>query len=336
MSITTTLTSSPFAVWGTIAVGYAIERALSSTHTSKTTHVVPHVSQRVADITGTAIVLLGTVAGLLHPEPYVYYTCLVTMSIFMVGGVLLGALLMHGLFRFGGPKLQSYKIQPPKYVLEVKETARAMYVFALLASYPFAQYRMGIPIAIKWSLAEAQPYAPESVVLYAFTVACVTLLVDMYMYIKHYVFHCPELFAFHRTHHTFHDPTPFAGFAVHPLEALVTFGPVLTLCNEKLVVWGQAYAIWVTFFVILNFYLHSGYEIPIIEKTLPMLFINTSCFHNMHHERTVTNFGELLYLWDYVFDTGYHKYGYNKRSTAEIPNVRKANVFLTGKHAKSM
>ena len=57
-------------------------------------------------------------------------------------------------------------------------------------------------------------------------------------------------------------------------------------------------------FFVLNIYLHCGYTFEMIENILPKLFINTSKFHNLHHEKVHYNFGEMLCLWDYLRNTG--------------------------------
>ena len=57
---------------------------------------------------------------------------------------------------------------------------------------------------------------------------------------------------------------------------------------------------------LLNLYLHSGHELALVEALLAPLGINTSGFHNAHHELMWTNYGELLYVWDIILDTGFH------------------------------
>ena len=76
-------------------------------------------------------------------------------------------------------------------------------------------------------------------------------------------------------------------------------------------------------FISFNFYLHSGVKIPFFEKTLPKLFINTSTFHNVHHAKVSINFGEVLYLWDWLLGTAdkdnpHHCTGTNARHIDEL------------------
>ena len=56
-------------------------------------------------------------------------------------------------------------------------------------------------------------------------------------------------------------------------------------------------------FALLNLYLHCGYSIPVLEWALPKLYINTSEWHNKHHELSVAHFGEMLTLWDWILGT---------------------------------
>lgn len=59
-------------------------------------------------------------------------------------------------------------------------------------------------------------------------------------------------------HHVYRDPSPFASFAVHPVEAFFTFVPVLGMCRPEMPVWAHAYGIWVIAWALINLYLHSG------------------------------------------------------------------------------
>ena len=56
-------------------------------------------------------------------------------------------------------------------------------------------------------------------------------------------------------------------------------------------------------FSLLNLYLHCGYRISVLEWVLPRLFVNTSEWHNKHHELSVSHFGEMLTLWDHTVGT---------------------------------
>ena len=95
----------------------------------------------------------------------------------------------------------------------------------------------------------------------------------------------------------------FAGFAVGPVESLLTFWPILLLCIPAATHYGPLYFGLVTAFVLLNFYLHCGVTLRFVEAILPRLFVNTSAFHNQHHSNAEKNFGEAFTLWDYLCRT---------------------------------
>jgi lathosterol oxidase len=126
---------------------------------------------------------------------------------------------------------------------------------------------------------------------------------DAWLYWKHRLLHTRLLFPFHKAHHHFRDPTPFAGFAVAPVESLLTFWPILLLCVPGAVHWAPMYFALVVGFVVLNLYLHSGVTYRFVEATLPRLFLNTSAFHNVHHSHANANFGEAMVLWDRICKT---------------------------------
>lgn len=129
------------------------------------------------------------------------------------------------------------------------------------------------------------------------------LAVDAWTYWKHRALHTKALFGFHRGHHTFRDPTPFASFAVGPFEALWTFLPVLIVLHPSALHWGPAYVTLVGGFVLLNLYLHCGVRVAWLEAIVPRLGLNTSAFHNVHHSHVRANFGEVAFLWDRLCGT---------------------------------
>ena len=206
------------------------------------------------------------------------------------------------------PRLQPSK--PPSSQprsAELAETLRAMVVFAGFAAWPRMQLTLGLPTALQFTLAGAQPEAPSSLALYALKLVAATFIVDAYMYFKHRALHSRALFIFHKQHHAFHNPTPFASFAVAPVEAALTFAPVLMLCVPEARVWAQAYGLWTGGFVALNLYLHAGVSVDWLEGFLRPLLLNSSEFHNLHHSSGGSrNFGELLWLWDWALGSGSH------------------------------
>ena len=243
--------------------------------------------------------------------------CFATLFAFMTAFILTGSCLVVlacGLF---GRKQQQSPPPTPPHWREMLDSVKAMWTFAALAAWPYYRYCLDPrSTAIVWTLEEAQPWAKDlpwardsrgvQVALYVAQLVALTLVVDLYSYVKHKSMHSRALFQFHAMHHTYRDPSAFASFAVHPVESFLTFVPVLGMLSTAMPVWAHAYAIWTLGWALLNLYLHSGHELALVEALLAPLGINTSGFHNAHHELMWTNYGELLYVWDIILDTGFH------------------------------
>jgi len=139
------------------------------------------------------------------------------------------------------------------------------------------------------------------------------LIQDTYFYWMHRAMHHRSVFKlFHLAHHKSTNPSPWASYAFHPLEAIVEasviFPIILFVPFHR-----SALVIFLTITIIHNVYVHLGYEI------LPKRFhlhpigkwINTSINHNMHHTRFDGNYGLYFLFWDRwlgTIDPAYDQY----------------------------
>ncbi|WP_170319770.1 sterol desaturase family protein [Polyangium spumosum] len=254
----------------------------------------------IHEIIDAAVLALLSAAGLLHPEsPGTWFSSLAVSFAVLVVPVLSGAAIVTALSLRLGTRIQGPRLKPAPMAREAFETARAMYVAACLMAWPLTAWRLGHPTGLVWDLGE------HGVSVWQVLLQTVlgVVVIDAWLYWKHRLLHTRLLFGFHKGHHAFRDPTAFAGFAVAPVEALLTFWPILFLCMPEAVHWAPLYFGLVVGFVNLNFYLHCGVTLSWVEKTLPRIFLNTSAFHNVHHARANTHFGEALYLWDVLCGT---------------------------------
>jgi sterol desaturase/sphingolipid hydroxylase (fatty acid hydroxylase superfamily) len=259
-----------------------------------------------------AILVVLTAIGFFHPEsPGTWFSSLAFAFAVLALPVLAGAAIVELLSRRFGRRIQGTRVKPAPMAREAFETARAMYVAACLMAWPLTQWRLGHPTGLVWSLGERGASVGWVLLQTFFGI----VVIDAWLYWKHRLLHTRAMFGFHKSHHAFRDPTAFAGFAVAPLEALLTFWPVLLLCIPEAMHWAPLYFALVVGFVNLNFYLHCGVTLAWVEKTLPRVFLNTSAFHNVHHSRANTHFGEALYLWDVLCGT---------RLTEETPEAKVA------------
>lgn len=240
------------------------------------------------------VVVALTAAGLLRPEGAgPFYWALLEGFTAIALSVLAGAALVTLVAEARPVRLQGPRKRPALVLRGMRDTAIAAWVASCLLAWPLSRLQQGLPNGLTWSLTEAGG-ALRAIV----QTALALVVLDAWLYWKHRLLHTRWLFPFHRGHHGYRDPTAFAGFAVGPVESLLTFWPVVIWAHPLAVHWAPLYFGLVFAFVLLNFYLHCGVAWGLLEATLPRLFVNTSRFHNRHHANAEVNFGEALTLWD--------------------------------------
>jgi Delta7-sterol 5-desaturase len=123
---------------------------------------------------------------------------------------------------------------------------------------------------------------------------------DTYFYWMHRTLHHPKLFRiFHKVHHESKNPTPFAAFSFHPLEALTEIAWILPIffivpLHQSVIVVFSIMAL------AMNVMGHLGVEIyPESWKHNPVLkYLNRSASHNYHHAHFKGNYGLYFNWWD--------------------------------------
>jgi sterol desaturase/sphingolipid hydroxylase (fatty acid hydroxylase superfamily) len=123
---------------------------------------------------------------------------------------------------------------------------------------------------------------------------------DAYFYWTHRLMHTKWVFPYvHRVHHRFHSPTPWAAFALHPLESVVSLGiiPIIIFCIPY-----HPYALlcFVTYMTGYNAYIHLGYRIRGRSRGT---IRNTTEDHDYHHKKGHGNYGLYFSLWDRMMGT---------------------------------
>lgn len=132
------------------------------------------------------------------------------------------------------------------------------------------------------------------------SVVVTIFLHDAYFYWMHRLMHQKQLFPWvHRVHHISTNPSPWAAFAFHPLEAVVEAG-IIILVAFLYPIHPLAIGIFLLFMMIYNVYGHLGYELyPRGFSTSKIgRWINTSVNHNMHHQYFNGNYGLYFLFWD--------------------------------------
>lgn len=255
--------------------------------------------------------------GLLHPSPAMFYSSLLMLFIVLMLSVLVIGQLIYSISKKYGTRIQGERTKTPDFGREIYETGRSMFVAACLAAWPLGLYRAGLPTGYAWTLQEmGLTWWMVVLEMYAGIV-----VIDAYSYWKHRLLHTRLLFPFHKNHHSFRDPTPFAGFAVGPLEAVLTFWPVLIICYPPAKHFVPMYITAIVAFVVLNLYLHCGVTFSWIEKIIPPIGLNSSGWHNVHHSDVVSNYGELSYIWDKICKTSRADVAKKKQQVYTDPKV---------------
>lgn len=245
------------------------------------------------------VLVLAPLSGLLHPDVPLSYKSMV--QIFFLLTIPLFS-MSYVIYRFSeqyGNRIQGERKKTPPLAREAFGTARAMFVVACMAAWPVGMYRAGMPTGLAWTLEEmGLTWWMAVLEMYLGIMA-----VDAMTYWKHRLLHTRLLFPFHKHHHTFRDPTPFSGFAVGPVETLLTFWPLLLICFPPAKHFAPLYFTAIIGFVFLNLYLHCGVTFNWLEGVLPRIGLNSSAWHNVHHSDVNANFGEVSYIWDKVCKT---------------------------------
>ena len=131
------------------------------------------------------------------------------------------------------------------------------------------------------------------------------LMHDTYFYFTHRLMHHKALFKwFHLVHHQSTNPSPWAAYAFHPLEAVVEVG-IVVVFSFTIPIHKTHLLIFFLMMIIYNVYGHLGYELypKGFSKSAIGKWINTSVNHNQHHQYFKGNYGLYFLFWDRIFGT---------------------------------
>jgi Delta7-sterol 5-desaturase len=187
---------------------------------------------------------------------------------------------------------------------------------AFSISSGFVMAALGVWLVISDTQLLATHYTqvgPYGWIYMVFTTFFLFFLHDTAFYWSHRAMHHKALFeTFHRVHHDSKEPTPFATYSFHPLEAIVqglnSLVPFLALLVMP---W---HAIPLTIFglgvVLFNVIGHLGFEIyPKNWHKWPILGWKTTAYHHyMHHQRSGGNYGLYFRFWDRLCGTEFKDY----------------------------
>lgn len=138
------------------------------------------------------------------------------------------------------------------------------------------------------------------------SVIIMVLLHDTYFYWTHKLMHASKwLYKFHSIHHLSNNPTPWAAFSFHPVEALISLG-IIPLLIFIIPIHPFALLLFLTIMTLYNVLVHLGFEIygeKFIHHSIGK-WQNTTTNHDLHHEiGGKFNYGFYFSFWDRVMGT---------------------------------
>jgi Delta7-sterol 5-desaturase len=201
-------------------------------------------------------------------------------------------------------KLHHRRIQPTteakplRLGFEVMWSTLSFLVFSAEAGVAYALFIHGhTRLVTSWGDLPAWVNVAEFIALF--------FIHDAYFYWMHRALHHRLVFKYvHKTHHQSVNPTPFAAFAFHPVEAFLE-----TAFLIPIIIWCPLYIGTLIAFLLLshlfNVVGHMGYEFfPRSAWTsAPGSWITTSTHHNLHHQHVASNYGLYWRMWDVLGGT---------------------------------
>ncbi len=123
---------------------------------------------------------------------------------------------------------------------------------------------------------------------------------DAYFYWTHRWMHLPKIYKHvHRVHHMSTNPSPWAAYSFHPLEAVIQ-AMVLPIILALMPVHGLILFIFLTYMILRNVLGHLGFEL-FPKGFIKNKWINwhtSTTHHNMHHHYFNCNYGLYFLWWD--------------------------------------
>ncbi len=150
----------------------------------------------------------------------------------------------------------------------------------------------------------------HSIAYLIFSILLFIVAHDTYFYWSHRLMHHKKIYPYvHLIHHKSYNPTPWATFSFHPLEAVAQ---VLILPIMVFAIPLHPYAIltWSMYQLVLNVGGHTGYEVMRngFTQRRRSKWSNTATHHNMHHKYVNCNYGLYFNVWDQLMGTNHERY----------------------------
>jgi len=220
--------------------------------------------------------------------------------LFMLRYMIIAGLFFYVLYVWKKAKFSNLKIQ--KEFPEFSQIKREV-IYSLLT---LVIYGSSIWLFLYWiENGQTKLYneIDEYGIIYFFaSIIFMVLLHDTYFYWTHRLIHHSKLFEYvHKVHHSFKSPTPWASFAFHPLEAIISLG-IIPIIIFIIPYHHLALLLFVTFLTVYSVIIHLGFSVPRLNQ---LKYSNTPEAHDHHHLTSKSNYGLYFTFWDKIMGT-YH------------------------------
>ena len=189
--------------------------------------------------------------------------------------------------------IQKKPLQLAKMYTEFAFSLSTVFVFALI----------GTGIALAKSAGHTLIYddfEERGWVWFFASIGLMIVLHDAYFYWTHRLMHHPLVFRHvHLVHHRSTNPSPWAAYAFHPLEAVVEAG-IFPLLVFTIPLHGLALFVFLVYMIVRNVLGHLGIEfLPKNFLSNPLISWHTSTtHHDLHHKDFNHNYGLYFTWWD--------------------------------------
>ena len=218
------------------------------------------------------------------------------------------SLAFVGFYLIGGRSLQHLMIQGtlPKARQMWREIGYSMstvVIFSLVGFFIFLSQKAGLTQMY-------HHFKDHSAWYFAFSLAAMIVIHDFYFYWTHRLMHHKTIFRHvHLVHHQSTNPSPWAAYSFHPIEALIQ-ALVFPLMVFTLPAHPIALTIFLIYMIVRIVLGHIGFEIlPKGFTRNKWLNWNTAVtHHNLHHEQFHSNYGLYFSWWDRWMKTEHAAY----------------------------
>jgi sterol desaturase/sphingolipid hydroxylase (fatty acid hydroxylase superfamily) len=150
----------------------------------------------------------------------------------------------------------------------------------------------------------------HSMTYFYFSIILFIVAHDTYFYWSHRFMHLKAVYPYvHLIHHRSYNPTPWATFSFHPIEAVMQF-LIVPIMVFAVPLHPLAILAWSMYQLVLNVGGHTGYKFfrSGFTRRIHTLWSNTATHHTMHHKYVNSNFGLYFNIWDRVMGTNHERY----------------------------